>query len=105
MPELSPSAVRLRAAVPGQRWTVRVRLPDGAATDRLGWVEEVGSDAVTLVGPLDPATGAAAARWTVSYPTVLLVRRAPAARRRTRPAARLRRRARNGSRRRPGRRR
>ena len=79
MPELTPSAARLRAAAPGQRWTVRVRLPDGSATDRLGWVEEIGSDAVTLAGPLDPADGSAAARWTVPYPTVLLARRAPAA--------------------------
>ena len=31
-----------------------MRLPDGSASDRLGWVEEVGAEAITLVGPLDP---------------------------------------------------
>ena len=81
MPQTTPAADRLRAAAPGQRWTVRVRLPDGSATDRLGWVEDVGAEAITLAGPFDPAAGPGAVppTWTVPYPTVLLARRVPAA--------------------------
>ncbi|WP_375430424.1 GNAT family N-acetyltransferase [uncultured Friedmanniella sp.] len=36
----------LRAAQPGQRWTVRYRTPDGAATDVIGWLQLVTEEQV-----------------------------------------------------------
>jgi len=56
----------------GERWVVRVRLPDESATDRIGWVETVAPDAVVLTGPDGRPT-------TVPRSTVLAARRAPAA--------------------------
>jgi N-acetylglutamate synthase len=56
----------------GERWVVRVRLPDESATDRVGWVETVDPDAVVLTGSDGRPT-------TVPRSTVLAARRAPAA--------------------------
>ena len=62
----------LLSAREGERWVIRVRLPDGSATDRVGWVDGVTVDAVVLTGPDgEPAT--------VRRSTVLAARRAPAA--------------------------
>lgn len=62
----------LSSARIGERWVVRVRLPDGSATDRIGWVEAVGPETVRLTGP-DPGP------TTVLRSAVLAARRAPAA--------------------------
>jgi N-acetylglutamate synthase len=62
----------LLSARVGQRWVVRVRLPDGSATDRVGWVDTVSPDAVGL-------TEADGTPVTVRRSTVLAARRAPAA--------------------------
>lgn len=69
---------RLRAAAPGQRWVVRVRLPDGSATDVVGWVVEAGPDAVSLAGPLAPGATPEPDQ-VLPYAAVLAARRAPAA--------------------------
>ena len=62
----------LLSAHVGERWVVRVRLPDGSATDRIGWVETVAPDTVVLV-----AAGGSPA--TIARSAVLAARRAPAA--------------------------
>jgi N-acetylglutamate synthase len=62
----------LQSARVGERWVVRVRLPDASATDRIGWVESLAPDAVVLSGSDGRAT-------TVRRSTVLAARRAPAA--------------------------
>ena len=69
---------RLDAAAPGERWVVRVRRPDGSATDVVGWLVARGPDAVTLAGPVDPLSGEGP-QTRVPGDTVLLARRAPAA--------------------------
>ena len=62
----------LRPARVGERWVVRTRLPDGSATDRIGWVEAVAADTVVLSGVDGRST-------TIARSTVLAARRAPAA--------------------------
>jgi N-acetylglutamate synthase len=56
----------------GERWVVRVRLPDGSATDKIGWVDAIAADAVVLTG-LDQRPA------VVPRSAVLAARRAPAA--------------------------
>ena len=62
----------LLSARVGERWVVRIRLPDQSATDRIGWVESVTPDAVVL-------TGADGTPTMVPRATVLAARRTPAA--------------------------
>jgi GNAT superfamily N-acetyltransferase len=65
---------------------LRVRQPDGSASDVVGWFVGVGStgsgDVVTLDGPLDldAAPCTTAPRWRVALADVVVARRAPAAR-------------------------
>lgn len=67
------SATRLAAARPGERWMLRHRLPDGSATDVIGWIERVEADAVrlSLIG---------GERTVVRVSDVVLAHRVPAAR-------------------------
>jgi GNAT superfamily N-acetyltransferase len=62
----------LTSARVGERWVVRVRLPDGSATDRIGWLDAITRDTVVLTGLDGPPA-------TVPRSTVLVARRAPAA--------------------------
>ena len=59
-------------AEPGRRWVLRHRLPDGSATDVIGWLVGVAPDTVAL------DTGHA--EVTIRRADILLARRAPAAR-------------------------
>jgi len=69
MPRLEPLA-DVRA---GERWVLRVRLPDGSATDLVGWVDTVDAEMLRLAD----ADGTSHA---VRSDEVILARRAPAAR-------------------------
>ncbi|GAA2110638.1 hypothetical protein GCM10009841_32860 [Microlunatus panaciterrae] len=51
----------------GDRLVVRYRLPDGSATDVIGWVTALDADSVTLTGP-------AGEQRTVSRPTIIAAR-------------------------------
>ena len=62
----------LLSARVGERWVIRVQLPDGSATDRVGWVDGVTPDTVVL-------TGRGGEPATVLRSTVLAARRVPAA--------------------------
>ena len=62
----------LDAARVGERWVVRVRLADGSATDRVGWLDALTTDVVVL-------TGSDGRQDTVDRSTVVVARRAPAA--------------------------
>lgn len=64
-------AALLRACV-GERWVVRHRLPDGSATDVLGWLEQVDADRIVL-------TDLEGRQHSVSGGDVFLARRVPAA--------------------------
>ncbi len=64
---------RLAAARPGERWVVRHRLPDGRATDVVGWLLTTGPAAVSL------EVSASAEVVRVAVDTVVAARRAPAA--------------------------
>jgi GNAT superfamily N-acetyltransferase len=57
----------------GERWVLRRRLADGSATDVVGWVVSLGSEAVTLA-----VEGGASV--SVDRPAIILARRAPIAR-------------------------
>jgi len=71
----------LSGARPGERWVVRVRQPDGSASDVVGWVVGVDDGSVTLEGLLDPTSpGVPAPSWRVPFGDVAVARRAPAAR-------------------------
>ena len=71
----------LREARADERWVVRVRQPDGSASDVVGWVVGVADAVVTLDGPTDPTRpGNAVPRWRVPLADVVVARRAPAAR-------------------------
>jgi GNAT superfamily N-acetyltransferase len=63
----------LASARVGERWVVRVRLADGSATDLVGWVDSVDVEAVVVTSPDRPPQ-------IVRRSTVLVARRAPAAR-------------------------
>ena len=67
-----PAQDPLALAVPGQRWVVRHRLPDGSATDVTGWVEQLAPGHVQL-GTADGR------RHVIERSAVLAARRAPAA--------------------------
>lgn len=71
---MDPSpARRLRdAARVGERWVIRRRLPDGSATDVIGWVQAVRDDAVAV-------SGGGSAAELVPLSAVVAARRAPAA--------------------------
>jgi N-acetylglutamate synthase len=62
----------LGGAVPGERWVIRSRLPDGSATDVIGWIDDAGPDSVRV----STAPGTTA---DVGRDTVIAARRAPAA--------------------------
>jgi hypothetical protein len=38
----------MAGALPGERWVVRCRLPDGSATDVIGWIEALDATSVRL---------------------------------------------------------
>jgi GNAT superfamily N-acetyltransferase len=63
----------LAAARLGERWVLRVRQPDGSATDVIGWLDSVTSTEVRVT-TIDRAV------HLLDRSTVLLARRAPAAR-------------------------
>jgi GNAT superfamily N-acetyltransferase len=67
-----PRSRRLVDAAVGERWVIRARLPDGSATDLVGWVE--GQDPTTL----QLVTGDGALH-RIERSTVIAARRAPAA--------------------------
>ena len=66
-------AAKLDAASPGERWVLRVRLADGSATDLIGWLEDIGATTLRITA-VDQVTR------EVDRSSVLLARRAPAAR-------------------------
>jgi N-acetylglutamate synthase len=63
----------LTAAGRGERWVLRVRQPDGSATDVVGWLDSITATEVA-VSTIDQT------RHVVARAAVLLARRAPAAR-------------------------
>lgn len=63
----------LAAARPGERWVVRLRQPDGSATDVVGWVIAAESETLAIARVGEPAQ-------TVRRAEVLVARRVPAAR-------------------------
>lgn len=63
----------LRQAEPGERWVIRIRLPNGSATDLVGWLEGVSPDAVLLSEP-------GGAQQRIEPGVIIVARRAPAAR-------------------------
>ena len=70
----------LRSAQAGERWVVRVRRPDGSATDLLGWLLDADASTLRLQGALDPTSDDEAPVWTVALADVVVARRAPQAR-------------------------
>ncbi len=62
----------LSRAQPGERWVVRIRLPDGSATDLVGWLASVPPDGLELY-EVDGT------RRSIEPGAVLAARRAPAA--------------------------
>ncbi|SDU96564.1 Acetyltransferase (GNAT) family protein [Microlunatus sagamiharensis] len=70
----------LRSARPGERWVVRVRRPDGSATDLVGWLLDADGRTLRLQGPLDPTSDDEAPVWAVALDDVVVARRAPQAR-------------------------
>lgn len=56
----------------GERWVLRIRLPDGSATDVIGWIGELGSTSVTVW--VDHAS-----TRLIDRTTVIAARRVPAA--------------------------
>jgi N-acetylglutamate synthase len=69
----APSGEELSAAGLGQRWVLRVRRPDGSATDVVGWLNSVTSKQVE-VSTVDQIV------HVIDRTDVLLARRAPPAR-------------------------
>jgi N-acetylglutamate synthase len=62
----------LAAALPGERWVVRFRFPDGSATDVVGWIELLNPTSVSLA-TTDPAVR------VIARSMIIAARRAPAA--------------------------
>jgi len=62
----------LTGARPGERWVVRHRLPDGSATDVVGWVEQLAPGHLHL-------SGVGGERHLVQRADVVVARRVPAA--------------------------
>ena len=67
------SRVPLAGAKPGERWVIRHRLPDGSATDVIGWIEALGPDGIEV------SRSAYAPAQRLDPRTVVAARRAPAA--------------------------
>lgn len=63
----------LAGAQPGERWVIRHRLPDGSATDVIGWIITVGPAEVEVSG------SATAPTQRLDIRTVIAARRVPAA--------------------------
>lgn len=63
----------LAAARPGERWVVRLRLPDGSATDVVGWIMAAEPETLAMARLGEPPQ-------TVRRAQVLAARRVPAAR-------------------------
>jgi N-acetylglutamate synthase len=61
----------LAGALPGERWVVRCRLPDGSATDVVGWVEALDPTSLRLA-TIDAAQ-------VIERSVIIAARRAPAA--------------------------
>ncbi|HET8915690.1 MAG TPA: GNAT family N-acetyltransferase [Propionibacteriaceae bacterium] len=61
----------LATALPGERWVLRCRLPDGSATDVIGWIDIVDPTSVRLVN-VDAAQ-------VIERYMIIAARRAPAA--------------------------
>jgi N-acetylglutamate synthase len=61
----------LATAAPGQRWVVRYRLPDGSATDVIGWIDVLDPTSVRLA-TIDAAQ-------LIERSMIIAARRAPAA--------------------------
>jgi N-acetylglutamate synthase len=61
----------LATALPGERWVLRCRLPDGSATDVIGWIDVVDPTSVRLV-TID-------ATQVIERSMIIAARRAPAA--------------------------
>jgi N-acetylglutamate synthase len=68
----SSRSPRLADAAVGERWVIRTRLPDGSATDHIGWLEVLGLTAVELV----TADGTL---HSLERSTIIAARRAPVA--------------------------
>jgi GNAT superfamily N-acetyltransferase len=62
----------LAGALPGERWVVRCRLPDGSATDVIGWIEALHTTSVRL-SSIDQAS------QVIERSKIIAARRAPAA--------------------------
>ena len=65
--------VLLTGAAVGERWVLRIRLADGSATDVTGWLQRIDAGTVTVVD-------VSGAERTVRTASVIVARRAPAAR-------------------------
>jgi N-acetylglutamate synthase len=62
----------LAAAHPGERWVVRFQLPDGSATDVVGWIEALNPTSVRLVTAVATVT-------VIERSVIIAARRGPAA--------------------------
>jgi N-acetylglutamate synthase len=62
----------LAGALPGERWVVRFRLPDGSATDVIGWIEALDATSIRLVT-------IETAQQVIERSMIIAARRAPAA--------------------------
>jgi ribosomal protein S18 acetylase RimI-like enzyme len=62
----------LAAAQPGERWVVRFQLPDGSATDVVGWIEALNPTSVRLVTAVPTVT-------VIERSVIIAARRGPAA--------------------------
>jgi ribosomal protein S18 acetylase RimI-like enzyme len=62
----------LAAAHPGERWVVRFQLPDGSATDVVGWIEALNPTSVRLVTAVPTVT-------VIERSVIIAARRGPAA--------------------------
>ena len=62
----------LAAAHPGERWVVRFQLPDGSATDVVGWIEALSPTSVRLVTAVATVT-------VIERSVIIAARRGPAA--------------------------
>ncbi len=68
-----PSGDGLDSALPGERWVIRHRLPDGSATDLTGWLDSLTPETVRLT-TVDQQS------HVVERAAVIVARRAPPAR-------------------------
>ena len=68
------------APAPGERWVLRVRQPDGSASDVLGWVVRGDDETLGVELPVDPSSPGPGPTRTVRWADVVVARRAPSAR-------------------------